>query len=101
MQELDEGSDRGGAIRCPECHYRSRCVDSRPCEQGIRRRRMCRKCGKRFTTLEVVVGIENRAILPQIYLDHIIDDLKTKHGDLAKIIADLEAMARLHGLIGK
>ena len=43
-------------MKCPFCNYFDTKVnDSRPTEDGkIRRRRECLKCGKRFTTYEVV-----------------------------------------------
>ena len=42
-------------MRCPYCGEReTRVLDSRPVEIRIRRRRECYRCGKRFTTYEVV-----------------------------------------------
>ena len=42
-------------MRCPFCnHEDTRVIDSRPSEGKKRRRRECPKCGKRFTTYEVV-----------------------------------------------
>ena len=42
-------------MRCPYCGEREpRVLDSRPVEIRIRRRRECSRCGKRFTTYEVV-----------------------------------------------
>ena len=44
-------------MKCPYCSYKeSKVVDSRPTDEGerIRRRRECLKCGKRFTTYEVM-----------------------------------------------
>ena len=42
-------------MRCPYCGEReTRVLDSRPVEIRIRRRRECSRCGKRFTTYEVV-----------------------------------------------
>lgn len=44
-------------MRCPFCsHIDSKVIDSRPSDesQKIRRRRECLKCGKRFTTYEVI-----------------------------------------------
>lgn len=44
-------------MKCPYCgHCESKVIDSRPTDEGerIRRRRECLKCGKRFTTYEVV-----------------------------------------------
>ena len=42
-------------MRCPYCQYEeSKVIDSRPAENRKRRRRECLKCGKRFTTYEIV-----------------------------------------------
>ena len=44
-------------MKCPYCgHDESKVIDSRPTDEGerIRRRRECLKCGKRFTTYEVI-----------------------------------------------
>lgn len=44
-------------MKCPFCtHFESKVIDSRPMDdnQKIRRRRECLKCGKRFTTYEIV-----------------------------------------------
>lgn len=44
-------------MKCPYCgELESKVVDSRPTEDGekIRRRRECLRCGKRFTTYEIV-----------------------------------------------
>ena len=44
-------------MRCPFCGYEeSKVIDSRSADDGerIRRRRECLKCGKRFTTHEVI-----------------------------------------------
>ena len=44
-------------IECPFCGFEeSKVIDSRPTDEGerIRRRRECVKCGKRFTTYEVI-----------------------------------------------
>ena len=42
-------------MRCPFCNQEdTRVIDSRPSEGKKRRRRECPKCGKRFTTYEVV-----------------------------------------------
>ena len=43
--------------KCPFCFYEeSKVIDSRPTDEGerIRRRRECLKCGKRFTTYEII-----------------------------------------------
>ncbi len=47
----------GVKMKCPYCGYEeSKVIDSRPADEGerIRRRRECLKCGKRFTTHEVI-----------------------------------------------
>lgn len=47
----------GVDMKCPYCGYEeSKVIDSRPADEGerIRRRRECLKCGKRFTTHEVI-----------------------------------------------
>ena len=44
-------------MKCTYCGYdESKVIDSRPTDEGerIRRRRECLKCGKRFTTYEVI-----------------------------------------------
>lgn len=47
-------------MKCPYCaHDESKVIDSRPTDEGekIRRRRECLKCGKRFTTYEVIESV--------------------------------------------
>lgn len=47
-------------MKCPYCGYtESKVVDSRPTDEGerIRRRRECLKCGKRFTTYEIIENV--------------------------------------------
>ena len=47
-------------MKCPYCNYEeSKVVDSRLIDDGerIRRRRECVKCGKRFTTHEVIENV--------------------------------------------
>ena len=47
----------GCFIKCPFCFYEeSKVIDSRPTDEGerIRRRRESLKCGKRFTTYEII-----------------------------------------------
>jgi transcriptional repressor NrdR len=47
-------------MKCPYCGFEeSKVIDSRPTEEGekIRRRRECLKCGKRFTTHEVIESV--------------------------------------------
>lgn len=47
-------------MKCPYCGFTdSKVIDSRPTDEGerIRRRRECLRCGKRFTTYEVVESV--------------------------------------------
>lgn len=47
-------------MKCPFCgHEESKVIDSRPTDEGerIRRRRECLKCGKRFTTYEIIESV--------------------------------------------
>ena len=47
-------------MKCPLCSYEeSKVIDSRPTDEGerIRRRRECLKCGKRFTTYEMIESL--------------------------------------------
>ena len=45
----------GRAVYCPYCeHTNSKVIDSRDSGDGIRRRRQCLKCERRFTTYEYV-----------------------------------------------
>ena len=47
-------------MKCPVCSYEeSKVIDSRPTDEGerIRRRRECMKCGKRFTTYEIIESV--------------------------------------------
>ena len=50
-------------MRCPKCsHIEDKVIDSRAANNGavIRRRRMCLRCGHRFTTYEEVVRAKLR-----------------------------------------
>jgi transcriptional repressor NrdR len=49
-------------MNCPHCGKSSRVVDSRPVPQGIRRRRECLSCRRRFTTYEKVVVADLKVI---------------------------------------
>lgn len=47
-------------MKCPFCGFdESKVIDSRPTDEGerIRRRRECIKCGKRFTTYEIIESV--------------------------------------------
>ena len=52
-------------MKCPYCgELESKVIDSRPTEDGekIRRRRECLRCGKRFTTYEIVETVPLKKI---------------------------------------
>jgi transcriptional repressor NrdR len=49
-------------MECPYCGGSSKVVDSRPMADGIRRRRQCEACGKRFTTHERLAPAELRVV---------------------------------------
>ncbi|MDP6524127.1 MAG: transcriptional regulator NrdR [Kiritimatiellia bacterium] len=52
-------------MRCPKCsHTEDKVIDSRGARSGsvIRRRRMCLRCGYRFTTYEEIVKTKLRVI---------------------------------------
>ena len=44
-------------MQCPYCGKKSRVVDTRSAGEGVRRRRECQVCGRRFTTYERVAPI--------------------------------------------
>ncbi|HEX2252133.1 MAG TPA: ATP cone domain-containing protein [Thermoanaerobaculia bacterium] len=49
-------------MECPYCGGSSKVVDSRPTADGIRRRRRCEACGKRFTTHERLAPADLRVV---------------------------------------
>ena len=52
-------------MRCPKCdHQEDKVIDSRSARNGdvIRRRRLCARCGYRFTTYEEVIKAHVRVI---------------------------------------
>lgn len=49
-------------MKCPFCSGSSRVTDSRPILEGIRRRRECDVCHRRFTTHERMVPLEVKVI---------------------------------------
>jgi len=40
-------------MNCPACGNSTRIIDSRKAARRVRRRRECKECGQRFTTLEM------------------------------------------------
>ena len=49
-------------MKCPYCDGSSKVIDSRPIPDGIRRRRECEECERRFTTHERLAPSEVRVI---------------------------------------
>ena len=39
---------------CPDCFHKTEVIDSRKAPRGTRRRRECKKCRKRFSTIESI-----------------------------------------------
>ena len=51
------GAKAGKGFKCPECHGQNfRVLETRSRDESKTRRRECRCCGYRFTTLEVPVS---------------------------------------------
>lgn len=45
---------------CPVCGGKTAVINSRPAEDEITRRRECRNCGHRFTTVEIDLDLYER-----------------------------------------
>lgn len=59
---------------CPKCNSALlKCVDSRPSKEATRRRKVCVKCGHKFSTYEI--GVER------------VKELKLKEALLADLLA--------------
>lgn len=43
-------------MKCPECNYRMRVIDTRLNDHGVRRVRECGRCQQRYTTYEAIHG---------------------------------------------
>ena len=55
---MGQGQKREAAVKCPYCAKGdSRVIDTRRAGDGIRRRRECQSCGRRFTTYERVAPV--------------------------------------------
>lgn len=65
---------------CAKCGGKGDVVDSRPHPEGTWRRRQCRKCGERWTTMEM----EN----PH---DEVIKAVVADLGDAVRLIVDAQA----------
>ncbi len=58
--------ERKTGFPCPKCQKPTRCVDSRPSDDGWRRRRGC-SCGWRFSTREISIDEAGVDFLPEIW----------------------------------
>lgn len=70
-----------------DCEKHSSVIDSRPSPYGIRRRRKCTKCGKRWTTIEMAVGSDIKSLKAAVALEvykSIINKLEYDIGKLQK-----------------
>lgn len=47
-------------MTCPVCGGRTKITNSRGDVESVRRRRECRECGHRFTTMEMEVDLQQR-----------------------------------------
>ena len=67
-------------IVCPVCgHPVSEVVDSRSNHKGVRRRRRCLACYERFSTLEMIVKIDDQERAEKLWTEA-IDELLLKEG---------------------
>ena len=87
-------------MKCPFCdNDDTRVIDSRPTDEGqaIRRRRVCDKCGKRFTTYEKVEEIMFMVVKKdgsrEMFDNGIVNACKKRPvntDQIEKIVADVE-----------
>ena len=47
-------------MTCPVCGENTRIINSRGNVESVRRRRECRECGHRFTTIEMEVDLQRK-----------------------------------------
>lgn len=87
-------------MKCPFCADSTRVTDSRPTLDGIRRRRECSACGRRFTTHErlasseiAVVKAGGRAPEP-FQLEKLIESLRRVSKHCAVQPEQIEILAR-------
>jgi transcriptional repressor NrdR len=97
-------------MRCPFCRESdSRVVDSRTSEDGaaIRRRRQCRNCGRRFTTMEAtsLSVIKRSGVTEEFSRQKIMSGVRkacqgrpVSDDDLAKLAQQVEENIRSKGI---
>lgn len=77
-------------MNCPACqHTRSRVVDTRPDAGSIHRRRVCDRCGHRFSTWEYTEA--QLAAHVRKRRDQLIESARL---DLAKLVSDAGEIVR-------
>lgn len=83
MRRKEDGTwSKLPSITCPACgrYTVTDVCDSRPASTGtyyiVRRRRKCRECNSRFTTLEIPVLFVTNSISRVKMIDKLMDDLK-------------------------
>lgn len=96
-------------MHCPYCrHHDSRVLDSRVAEDGssIRRRRECRSCTKRFTTLEQMqlVVVKRSGVVEPFSREKVVSGVRkackgrpVTEADLAKLGQRVEETLRASG----
>ena len=96
-------------MHCPACRYKdSRVLDSRVADDGssIRRRRECRSCGKRFTTLEQMqlVVVKRSGVIEPFSREKVINGVRkackgrpVSETDLARLGQQVEETLRASG----
>lgn len=68
-------------LNCDKCgHSETKVSDTRPCAEGIRRRRTCCECNYRFTTYEIAA--ENMEEMKKSFRDKLVFRLKVKIREL-------------------
>lgn len=96
-------------MHCPYCRYTdSRVLDSRVAEDGssIRRRRECRSCARRFTTLEQMqlVVVKRSGVVEPFSRDKVVSGVRkackgrpVSEADLARLGQKVEESVRASG----
>lgn len=96
-------------MHCPYCRFNdSRVLDSRVAEDGssIRRRRECRSCAKRFTTLEQMqlVVVKRSGVVEPFSREKVVSGVRkackgrpVSEADLAKLGQQVEEKLRASG----
>jgi transcriptional repressor NrdR len=97
-------------VKCPYCGYAdTKVTDSREAEDGIRRRRECLDCGRRFTTYERVLALplvivkkdgrreEFSREKVRAGIRRSCDKLPVSLAEIDAIVDDVEATLNAHG----